>query len=113
MLRVHKLLHDAPDLMNGLWEFLGEDPIPIEELEASIEQRGIKQKQEAQSLPQKRKRKDKEKERDVNGKASSSKVRPCCLGRRSGLTSSAEAQKQTRGPPNAPSRSSLRRKQFL
>jgi len=73
MLRVHKLLHDAPDLMNGLWEFLGEDPIPIEELEASIEQRGSKQKQEGHSLPQKRKRK--EKERDGSGKASSSKVR--------------------------------------
>ena len=80
MLRVHKLLHDAPDLMNGLWEFLGEVPIPIEELEASIEQKGIKQKQEIQSLPQKRKRKDKEKERDGTGKASSSKVRSCYWG---------------------------------
>ena len=80
MLRVHKLLHDAPDLMTGLWEFLGEDPIPIEELEASIEQKGMKLKQETQSLPQKRKRKDKEKERDGSGKASSSKVRSFWLG---------------------------------
>ena len=78
MLRVHKLLHDAPDLMTGLWEFLGEDPIPIEELEASVEQKGSKQKPEIQSLPQKRKRKDKEKEKDGIGKAGSSKVRSCC-----------------------------------
>ena len=113
MLRVHKLLHDAPDLMTGLWEFLGEDPIPIEELEASIEQKGIKLKQEGQSLPQKRKRKDKEKERDGSGKASSSKVRSRCSGRYSNLTPPAEAQKQTRGSQNAPPRSSLRRKQLL
>ncbi|KAF9652603.1 hypothetical protein BDM02DRAFT_3153710 [Thelephora ganbajun] len=73
MLRVHKLLHDAPDLMNGLWEFLGEDPIPIEELEASVEPKGSKPKQEPQNLPQKRKRKDKEREKDGSGKAGSSK----------------------------------------
>ena len=78
MLRVHKLLHDAPDLMTGLWEFLGEDPIPIEELEASVEQKGTKQKLEMQSLPQKRKRKDKEKEKDGISKAGSSKVRSHC-----------------------------------
>lgn len=78
MLRVHKLLHDAPDLMTGLWEFLGEDPIPIEELEASIEQKGGKQTQETQVLPQKRKRRDREREKDGGGKAGSSKVRSCC-----------------------------------
>lgn len=76
MLRVHKLFHDAPDLMNGLWEFLGEDPIPIEELEASAEPKGSKLKQEPQYLPQKRKRKDKEREKDDNGVTT--KVRSCC-----------------------------------
>ena len=104
MLRVHKLLHDAPDLMTGLWEFLGEDPIPIEELEASIEQKGGKQKQEMQPLPQKRKRKEK----DGSGKAGSSKVHFLCRVRYLNLTLPAEAQKQTRRPPDAPSRSSLR-----
>ena len=78
MLRVHKLFYDAPDLMNGLWEFLGEDPIPIEELEASAEPKGSKLKQEPQSLPQKRKRKDKEREKDDKGV--SSKVRFRCRG---------------------------------
>ena len=29
MLRVHKLFHDAPDLMAELWEFLGEDPVTL------------------------------------------------------------------------------------
>ena len=77
MLRVHKLLYDAPDLMTGLWEFLGEDPVPIEELEASVDQKGSKQMQETQPLPQKRKRKDREKEKDGIGKAGSSKVRSC------------------------------------
>jgi paired amphipathic helix protein Sin3a len=81
MLRVHKLLHDAPDLMTGLWEFLGEDPVPIEELEGSTEQKGTKAKQETQTLPQKRKRKDKEKEKDGSGKVSSSKVRSYRWGR--------------------------------
>jgi len=46
--------------MTGLWEFLGEDPVPIEELEASAEPKGGKQKQETHNLPQKRKRKDKD-----------------------------------------------------
>lgn len=78
MLRVHKLLHDAPDLMTGLWEFLGEDPIPIEELEASTEPKASKVKQEPQSLPQKRKRKDKEKEKNESGKVGIGKVRSYC-----------------------------------
>ena len=68
MLRVHKLLYDAPDLMTGLWEFLGEDPMPIEELEASTEPKGAKVKLEPQSLPQKRKRKDNDKEKDGSGR---------------------------------------------
>jgi len=71
MLRVHKLLYDAPDLMTGLWEFLGEDPIPIEELEGSGEPKPSKQKPEMQYLPQKRKRKEK----DGSGKVRSTKVR--------------------------------------
>jgi hypothetical protein len=95
MLRVHKLLHDAPDLMNGLWEFLGSDPVPIEELEASADPKGGKPEQEPQSLPQKRKRKDKEMERDGSGKGSSGKVRSCCRTRHVGLIFVAEAQKQT------------------
>jgi len=95
MLRVHKLLHDAPDLMTGLWEFLGEDPVPIEELEASGEPKGSKVKQEPQSLPQKRKRKDKEKEKDGSGKVDSSKVRYRCRGRCSYLNLLTEAQNQT------------------
>lgn len=78
MLRVHKLFHDAPDLMNGLWEFLGEDPIPIEELEASVEIKGSKLTQEPQTLPQKRKRKDKEREKEDKG--ASSKVHSCYRG---------------------------------
>ena len=101
MLRVHKLFHDAPDLMNGLWEFLGADPISIEELEASAEPNGSKLKQEPQSLPQKRKRKDKEREKDSNGV--SSKVRLCCRGQHAQLNSIAEAQRQTRRSSNAPS----------
>ena len=91
MLRVHKLFHDAPDLMNGLWEFLGEDPIPIEELEASTEPKGGKLKQEPEPLPQKRKRKEKEKD----GKVASGKVRSCCRGQHTELTLMAETQKQT------------------
>ena len=93
MLRVHKLLYDAPDLMTGLWEFLGEDPVPIEELEASSEPKGGKVKQEPQSLPQKRKRKDKEREKDGSGKVGSSKVCSCCRGRYSILSLLAEVQK--------------------
>ena len=100
MLRVHKLFYDAPDLMNGLWEFLGEDPIPIEELEASAEPKGSKLKQEPQSLPQKRKRKDKERGKD--GKGIPGKV-SCCRGQHPELTLIAEAQEQTRRSPNAPS----------
>lgn len=80
MLRVHKLLHDAPDLMTGLWEFLGEDPVPIEELEGSTEPKGSKVKQEPQPLPQKRKRKDKEREKDGSSKVGSSKVCSCRRG---------------------------------
>lgn len=95
MLRVHKLLHDAPDLMNGLWEFLGEDPIPIEEMEVPTEPKGSKLKQEPQSLPQKRKRKDKEREKDGGSKGVSSKVRSHYRNRYSMLTFEAEAQKQT------------------
>jgi hypothetical protein len=91
MLRVHKLLYDAPDLMNGLWEFLGEDPVPIEEMEASTEPKGSKLKQEPPSLPQKRKRKDKEREKDGNGKGVSSKVRCRCRGRYTELTLMTEA----------------------
>lgn len=95
MLRVHKLFHDAPDLMNGLWEFLGEDPIPIEELEASAEPKGNKPKQEPQSLSQKRKRKEKEREKD--GKGIPTKVRSSYSYRGSytELTLMTEAQKQT------------------
>ena len=78
MLRVHTLLYDAPGLMTGLWEFLGEDSIPIEELEASSEPKGRKVKQEPQFLPQKRRRKDKEKEKEGSGKVGPSKVRSCC-----------------------------------
>lgn len=77
MLRFHKLLHDAPDLMTGLWEFLGSDPVPFEELDASGDPTGSKLKEEPQSLPQKRKRKEKEREKDGSGKGISIKVRPC------------------------------------
>lgn len=91
MLRVHKLLHDAPDLMNGLWEFLGEDPVPIEEMEGSTEPKGSKLKQESQPLPQKRKRKDKEREGNGSVKGIPGKVRSRCRERYTELTLMAEA----------------------
>ena len=95
MLRVHKLLHDAPDLMNGLWEFLGEDPVPIEQMEALSEPKGSKLKQEPQPIPQKRKRREKEREKDGSGKGISGKVCHLVQKRRAWLTPMLAAQRQT------------------
>lgn len=39
--QLRSLFHDAPDLMDGLWEFLGEEP-PVEEQKAPVKSREIK-----------------------------------------------------------------------
>ena len=40
--QLRNLFHDAPDLMDGLWEFLGEEPIPVEEPKAPVKPRETK-----------------------------------------------------------------------
>lgn len=74
MLRVHKLFHDAPDLMVALWEFLDEEPVPIEELEGSIKPKESELKEEPRYFLRKRKPKE---EKDRSSQVSSSKVLSC------------------------------------
>ena len=93
MLRLHKVLHDVPDLMAELWEFFGEEPIPIEELEASVKPKGSKAQEEE----------------DKSSQVRPSGVRSCRWGRNLKLILMAEAQARTSDPPDTPSRNPLRR----